>query len=144
MDRVEDQGTVLDRSRDRPELVHRPREAHATVPADATKGWAQPEAPQARQGETILPRVSLPIAKPTRPAATAEAEPADEPLDPVRGSHGLFVRPPNQRSPIASAPSDSLATSTAPASSSRAATVALTSITRSLKGVAPHVVGYPG
>ena len=89
----------------------------------------------------MLPSVSLPIAKPTSPAATAEAEPADEPLEPVRGSHGLRVRPPNQWSPIASAPSDSLATSTAPASSSRAATVAFSSITRSLNGVAPQVVG---
>ena len=101
----------------------------------------RPVAPQARQGETMLPRVSLPIAKPTSPAAAAEAEPADDPLEPVRGSHGLRVRPPNQRSPMASAPSDSLATSTAPASSSRAATVALPSITRSLNGVAPQVVG---
>ena len=85
----------------------------------------RPVAPQARQGETMLPSVSLPIAKPTSPAAAADAEPADEPLEPLRGSHGLRVRPPNQRSPMASAPSDSLATSTAPASSSRAATVAL-------------------
>src|SRR6516165_9649036 len=63
-----------------------------------------PVAPQARQGETMLPSVSLPMAKPTRPAAAAAAEPADEPLEPVRGSHGLFVRPPNHRSPIARAP----------------------------------------
>jgi hypothetical protein len=34
-----------------------------------------------------------------------------------------------------------LATSTAPASSSRAATLAVTSITRFLNGVAPQVVG---
>src|SRR5436305_11646807 len=71
----------------------------------------RPEAPQALHGETMLPCVSLPIANPTRPAATAEAEPADEPLDPLRGSQGLRVMPPNQRSPCASAPSVSLATS---------------------------------
>ena len=100
-----------------------------------------PDAPHARQGEMMLPSVSLPMAKPTSPAAAADAEPADEPLDPVRGSHGLRVRPPNHWSPIARAPSDSLATSTAPASSSRAATVAFASITRSLNGVAPQVVG---
>ena len=70
----------------------------------------RPDAPQARQGETMLPSVSLPMAKPTSPAATAEAEPADDPLEPVRGSQGLRVRPPNHWSPIASAPSDSLAT----------------------------------
>ncbi len=100
-----------------------------------------PVAPQARHGETMLPSVSLPIAKPTSPAAEAEADPADEPLDPLLGSHGLRVRPPNQRSPIARAPNDSLATRTAPASSSRAATVAFASITRALNGVAPQVVG---
>ena len=101
----------------------------------------RPDAPQARQGDTMLPSVSLPMAKPTSPAAADEAEPADEPLEPARGSHGLRVRPPNHWSPIASAPSDSFASSTAPASSSRAATLAVTSITRSLKGVAPQVVG---
>src|SRR3954470_20886021 len=75
----------------------------------------RPDAPQAQQGETMLPSVSLPSAKPTRPAATAEAEPADDPLDPRRGSHGLRVMPPNHLSPIASAPNVSLAISTAPA-----------------------------
>src|SRR6202022_1587800 len=63
-----------------------------------------PDAPQARQGETMLPSVSLPSAKPTSPAATDDADPADDPLDPRRGSQGLRVIPPNQRSPIASAP----------------------------------------
>ena len=55
----------------------------------------RPEAPQARQGETMLPSVSLPSAKPTRPAAAVAADPADEPLEPRRGSHGLRVLPPN-------------------------------------------------
>src|SRR6185436_9217028 len=66
----------------------------------------RPDAPQARQGDTMLPSVSLPIAKPTSPAATAAAEPAEDPLDPRRGSHGLRVLPPYHWSPIASAPSD--------------------------------------
>src|SRR4051794_9857433 len=101
----------------------------------------RPEAPQARQGETMLPSVSLPSAKPTKPAATAEAEPADDPLDPRRGSQGLRVLPPNHWSPMASAPSVSLAISTAPASSSRAATVALSFKTRPLNCGAPQVVG---
>ena len=72
----------------------------------------------------IEPRVSVPIAKPTRPAAVAEPGPADDPLEPRSGFHGLFVRPPNQRSPCASAPIESFATSTAPASRSRSTTVA--------------------
>ena len=141
MDRVEDQAqSSIDRAIG-PSLSIDHESVMQPCRLTRPKVGRSPEAPQARQGETMLPRVSLPIAKPTSPAATAEAEPADEPLEPVRGSHGLRVRPPNQWSPIASAPSDSLATSTAPASSSRAATVALTSITRSLNGVAPQVVG---
>src|SRR5437762_7865118 len=100
----------------------------------------KPVAPQRVQGETILPSVSLPSAKPTSPAAVAAAEPADEPLDPSLGFQGFRVMPPNQRSPCANAPKVNLATSTAPASSSRAATVALLSRTCSLKGGAPQVV----
>src|SRR5438105_1848192 len=68
-----------------------------------------PDVPQTRQGVTMLPSVSLPSAKPTSPAAVALAEPADEPLEPLLGLHGFFVcRSPNQRSPDASAPNDSL------------------------------------
>src|SRR4051794_13830130 len=76
----------------------------------------RPVVPHTRQGGTMLPSVSLPMEKPTRPAAVALAAPADEPDEPALGFHGLFVmRLPYQRSPIASAPSDSLATRTAPA-----------------------------
>ena len=49
------------------------------------------------------------------PAAVAEPGPAEEPLDPCSMFHGFFVLPPNQTSPQARAPTDSLATSTAPA-----------------------------
>jgi len=38
------------------------------------------------------PFVSEPIAKPTHPAAVADAGPDDEPLEPVAGFHGLRVR----------------------------------------------------
>ena len=37
------------------------------------------------------PSVSVPIAKGTKPAETADAEPAEEPLEPVSGSQGLRV-----------------------------------------------------
>src|SRR5262245_2950553 len=74
-----------------------------------------PVAPQRVQGDTIEPSVSVPIAKPTSPATVAAADPADEPLEPFLSSQGLRVRPPNQPSPIASAPRLSLAISTAPA-----------------------------
>ena len=39
--------------------------------------------PQVEEGEIIEPSVSVPIEKPTKPAAVADAGPADEPLDPV-------------------------------------------------------------
>ena len=87
------------------------------------------------------PSVSDPMAKPTRPAATAEPGPADEPLDPCSTFHGFFVVPPNQTSPQASAPSVSLAMSTAPAASSFSMTAASASMTWSRYGMAPHVVG---
>ena len=84
----------------------------------------KPVAPQRVDGDTIEPSVSEPIANATPPATVALAEPADEPLEPCAGSHGLRVRPPNHRSPIAISPSESLATRIAPASSSRFTTVA--------------------
>ena len=52
----------------------------------------------------IEPSVSEPIANGTSPAATALAEPAEEPLLPCSGLYGLRVLPPCQRSPMASAP----------------------------------------
>jgi hypothetical protein len=69
------------------------------------------------------PSVSDPIANGTNPAATAEADPADDPLDPSAGAHGLRVLPPNQTSPIANSPRLNFATSTAPAASNRSITV---------------------
>ena len=42
----------------------------------------KPVAPQVVDGETILPQVSVPIAKGTKPATVAEVEPAEEPDDP--------------------------------------------------------------
>ena len=68
--------------------------------------------------------VSVPIANPTQPAAVADDGPADDPLDPTVGSHGLFVCPPNQLSPDASSPVVSLAIKTAPASRSISTTLA--------------------
>src|SRR5690242_15940647 len=40
-----------------------------------------PATPQRVLGETMDPSVSVPIEKPTSPAAVAEAEPADDPLE---------------------------------------------------------------
>ena len=76
----------------------------------------KPETPLRVAGETIEPMVSVPMEKPTKPAAVAAPGPADEPLLPSPVSQGFLVVPPCQTSPLASAPRVSLAMSTAPAS----------------------------
>src|SRR5262245_33630577 len=91
----------------------------------------------------IEPRVSVPIAKPTRPAAVAAPGPADDPLELDGGFHGFTVDPPNQTPPCASAPIESFATRTAPASRRRSTTVASMFATRFSYGFAPHVVRIP-
>src|SRR5262245_22223057 len=91
----------------------------------------------------IDPRVSVPIENPTSPAAVAEPGPADEPLELFSGDHGLRVEPPNHTPPCASAPIDSFATRTAPASRRRSTTVASTSGTRFSNVFDPHVVLMP-
>src|SRR2546427_11156444 len=99
-----------------------------TAPKRLTRPYVgrRPVTPQRDDGETIEPSVSVPIEKPTKPAAVAAAGPADEPLDPVRsslGTQGLRVTPPNHFGPCASAPIESFATNTAPASRKRSTTV---------------------
>src|SRR5437763_10633385 len=103
----------------------------------------KPVAPHRVDGEEIEPRVSEPMAKPTQPAAVAEDEPADDPLEPCWVFQGLRVMPPNHLSPWAKAPSVSLATRTAPAASRRCTTVASSSIVWFSKPPAPQVVRYP-
>src|ERR1700691_167318 len=102
-----------------------------------------PVTPQRMLGATMLPPVSLPTAKPTRPAAVAAPGPALDPDDPSSTSHGFMVCPPNQISLSASAPMLNLATSTAPASCRRCTTAASCAGTRFLNGSAPYVVGMP-
>src|SRR5207237_1108886 len=75
-------------------------------------------------GEMIEPRVSVPTLNPTRPAAVAEAGPADEPLLERVRSQGQRVVPPNHRAPLASSPDASFPIRTAPDSWSLRTTVA--------------------
>ena len=75
-------------------------------------------------GDTIDPSVSVPIANPTTPAAVAEADPAEDPLEVSVIFQGVFVVPLNHNPPCASAPIESLATKTAPAFRRRSTTVA--------------------
>src|SRR5947207_2583922 len=102
-----------------------------------------PVTPQRIDGETMLPSVSLPIAKATSPAAVAAPAPALLPEDPSSRSQGFIVCPPNQTSFSASDPRLSFATSTAPASFSRFVTAASRLGTRFRYGSAPYVVGIP-
>ena len=55
-----------------------------------------PVAPQVVDGDTILPQVSVPIAKGTSPATVAEVDHADEPEDPYFKFQGFLVLPPYQ------------------------------------------------
>src|SRR5947207_799522 len=100
----------------------------APVRGTSPKVGRNPVVPQRVEGEEMDPRVSEPMAKATQPDAVAEAEPADDPLEPCLVFQGLRVIPPNHLSPCARAPSVSLATSTAPAASRRCTTVASSSI----------------
>src|SRR5579859_82658 len=117
----------------------------AIAPVRGTKPnvGRSPVVPQRVDGDEMEPNVSDPIANATQPAAVAEAEPADDPLDPCLVFQGLRVMPPNHLSPCASAPRVSLATRTAPAASRRLTTVASSSIFWSSNPPAPHVVRYP-
>jgi hypothetical protein len=87
----------------------------APVRATRPNVGRKPVTPQRIDGSTIDPSVSLPIAKATRAAAVAAPGPALLPPEPSSRSHGFIVWPPNQTSFKASAPSESLATRTAPA-----------------------------
>src|SRR5579862_8830318 len=82
----------------------------------------RPATPQVAEGDTIDPRVSVPIENPTSPADVAEAGPAEDPLELSSILQGFRVLPPNHNPPWASAPMDSLAIRTAPASRSRSTT----------------------
>ena len=103
-----------------------------------------PVTPFRVEGDTMEPRVSVPMAKGTNPALTAEAEPAEDPLDPCFRFQGFLVTPPNQTSPMAKAPRVNFPTSTPPACSSLVTIVAVSLITWSLYGSAPQVVRVPG
>ena len=60
-----------------------------------------PVTPQRVHGDTMEPKVSVPMENPTNPAEVADAEPAEDPLDPCSGSQGFRVFSSNQTSPQA-------------------------------------------
>ncbi len=86
-----------------------------------------PVMPEKLAGWRIEPPVSVPVAAGSSRAATAAAEPPDEPPGTRDGSHGLRTGPQAEFSldePIANSSQLSLPRLTAPAAASRATTVA--------------------
>src|SRR5436189_4183666 len=109
----------------------------APVRATRPNVGRKPVTPQRIAGLTMLPPVSLPIENATSAAAVAAPGPALDPEAPSSKSHGFIVWPPNQISLSASAPSESFANSTAPASSNLRTTAESAAGTRFRKGSAP-------
>src|SRR5262245_12334467 len=77
-------------------LHHESAIAPARLPRP--NGGRSPVTPHGVDGETTEPHVSVPMANAPQPADVAEAEPADEPLEPSSRFHGLRVIPPNHTS----------------------------------------------
>ena len=108
----------------------------------------RPTMPHHAAGSRTEPPVSVPIAAGARPAATATAEPLDEPPG-VRctarsqGFHGVprWVLVPNE--PIANSTVCVLPSTIMPAPISRSASVAVTGETRSIQTFEPPVVTRP-
>src|SRR4029077_10021645 len=122
------------------------RDQHSVIaPVRGTRPYVgrSPVMPQRMLGPTMLPPVSLPIEKPTSPAAVVAPGPALDPDAPSPSSHGFTVWPPNQMSLSARAPRLSFAKSTAPAAWRRFTTAASSLGMRLRYGSAPYVVGIP-
>src|SRR3989442_1040582 len=105
-----------------------------------------PTTPQNAAGWRMLPPVSDPNAYGAIPAATAAADPPDEPPGTRERSHGLRVGSNAEFSvdePIANSSMFVFPSATAPASKSRRTTVASYGETKFSSISEPHVVGAP-
>jgi hypothetical protein len=103
--------------------------AYATSPYRETRPYEglMPTTPQNAAGQRTDPPVSLPSARSASPAATAAADPPEEPPGTRSGSWGFRVGPNSDVSVVVPIPNSSmlaLPTTVAPASSSRSTTVA--------------------
>src|SRR3990170_1128515 len=104
-------------------------EANATTPYRETRPYVGfiPTTPLSAAGCRIDPPVSVPIPNETCPAATATADPPEDPPGTRDGSHGLQTGPKAEFSfdePIANSSRLVFPTITAPALSRRSTTVA--------------------
>jgi hypothetical protein len=91
-----------------------------------------PVTPHIDAGCLTEPPVSVPVASGASPAATAAAEPPDEPPGIAAGSHGLRTGPNHECSfdePIANSSQLVLPRQTAPAAASRSTTAASNGLT---------------
>jgi hypothetical protein len=93
LDRVEGGRQVGDRAGERADVIERRGEQCGARAGDAPVGRLEAEDPQSAAGTRIDPFVSEPSVSGTRPAATAAAEPPDEPPGTREGSRGLRVGP---------------------------------------------------
>src|SRR5512146_1654287 len=121
-------------------------DAKATSPYRLTRPYVglTPTTPQNAAGWRTEPPVSEPSAMRTMPAATAAAEPPDDPPGTRSGAIGLRAGPYALCSvdePIANSSMFDLATMTAPACSSRATAVARYGLTYPSRIREPHDVG---
>src|SRR3989475_8264997 len=104
-------------------------EANATTPQRGTRPYVgfMPTTPQSAAGWRIEPPVSVPSAKSASPAATATADPPEDPPGTRSVRHGFFTGPNAEFSldePIANSSRLVFPSMTAPRSSSRSTTVA--------------------
>ena len=104
-------------------------DANATTPHRGTRPYVGfiPTTPVSAAGWRIEPPVSVPSAKRTSPAATATADPPDEPPGTRSSDHGFFTGPNAEFSfelPIANSSRFVFPTMTAPCASRRSTTVA--------------------
>src|SRR5438309_6888163 len=123
-------------------------EAKATTPQRGTRPYVgfMPTTPQSAAGWRIEPPVSVPSAKSASPAATATADPPDDPPGTRSVRHGFFTGPNAEFSfdePIANSSRLVFPSMTAPRSSSRPTTVAEYTGTYPSRMRDPAVVGIP-
>ena len=114
----------------------------ATVPAVGRR----PTVPQNDDGIRMLPAKSLPVASQTWPAASAAAEPPDEPPQVFVVSHGLYVVPNTSLCvvpPAANSGRFDLPITMAPAASSRSTTTSLAGAMRCSNASDPLVQRTP-
>jgi hypothetical protein len=92
-ERLDEEGQVLHLAREETQRVERRASGFTPVSGVHPKVGFSPTTPQKEAGRMTEPAVCVPIAAGTMRAATAAADPLDEPPGVREGSRGLRVRP---------------------------------------------------